>query len=117
MERKHLIIGGLILVFIGGVLYVRAANAKKGKVVPSAAISKHPLEGKNIALGINGAYGGGAVYLIKDGKKLAYGNNQFEAGYGLNWDKYCDENEDCNVNLMLVTQEVIDAIPDAAKKM
>jgi hypothetical protein len=116
MERKHLIIGGLILVFIGGVLYVRAANAK-GKTTKSAATSKHPLEGRNISLGVNGGYGGGAVYLIKDGKKLAYGNNQFEAGYGLNWDKYCDENEDCNTNLLLVNQDVIDAIPDGAKKM
>ena len=116
MERKHLIIGGLILVFIGGVLYIRARN--KNKIAPTkTATSKHPLEGKNITLGLNGGYGGGAIYLIKGGKKLAYGNNTSDAGERLNWDKYCEENEDCNVKLALVTQDVIDAIPDAPKNI
>lgn len=114
--KKEYVIGGIALAVaasIGGFLLWKSKNKKTTKedVKPT-----DPLEGKNIALkGSDGNYGGGAIYLIKNGEKLWYGNNQFEAGYGLNWDKYCLENPDCNKYLLLVPQSDIDKYPDAPK--
>jgi hypothetical protein len=117
--KKEYIIGAVALAaVVGGYFWWKS---KSNKAEPQTEPTKpqaesNPLEGKNIALkGADGKYGGGAVYRVKNGKKMWYGNNQFESGYGINWDKYCETNTDCNEKLVLVSQAVIDKIPDAPK--
>ena len=68
-------------------------------------------EGKNIAgTDANGSYDGGAIYLVKNGKKMPYGNNSFESGNGLNWDTYSAAN---GSDFILVSKTILDSIPNA----
>jgi len=117
--KKEYIIGAVALAaVVGGYFWWKSkSNKAEPTIEPEPQPQAHPLEGKNIALkGTDGNYGGGAVYRVKNGKKMWYGNNQFESGYGINWDKYCEANTDCNEKLVLVSQDVIDALPDAPIK-
>jgi hypothetical protein len=114
--KKEYIIGAVALAaVVGGYFWWKSkSNKTEPQTEPQAQV--HPLEGKNIAAkGADGNYGGGAVYRVKNGKKMWYGNNQFESGYGINWDKYCEANTDCIEKLVLVSQDVIDALEDAPK--
>lgn len=115
--KKEYIYGAVALTaVVGGYFWWKSKQKNKKPTSTQPTVTKNPLEGKNIAAkGTDGNYGGGAVYHIKNGKKQWYGNNQFESGYGINWDTYCQEHTDCNVTLVLLTQEEIDAIPDAPK--
>lgn len=111
MENKY-IVGGLILAAVIGIVVYNNSKSKKEKVTEESPKS-HPLEGKNVAgKDANGNYDGGAVYLIKNGKKLPYGNNSYDTGNGLNWDTYCSEN-DCYTTLVLLSQEELSQIPNA----
>lgn len=113
--KKEYIYGAVALAaLVGGYFYWKSRKKTTPTTTPTTP-KAHPLEGKNIAVkGADGNYGGGAVYRIKNGKKMLYGNDQFASGYGLNWDTYC-KNNDCYATLVLVTQEEIDKIPDAPK--
>jgi hypothetical protein len=118
--KKEYIIGAVALTaVVGGYFWWKSRNSSdttEEDTPISGLPPAHPLEGKNIALkGADGNYTGGVIYRVKNGKKMAYGNNQFETGYGINWDKYCVANTDCMQKLVLVSQDVIDALPDAPK--
>ena len=118
--KKEYIIGAVALAaVVGGYFWWKSKN-KTEPTEEDEPVSglppAHPLEGKNITLkGADGDYGGGGVYRVKNGKKMLYGNNQFESGYGINWDKFCEANKDCYEKMLYVSQDVIDALPDAPK--
>jgi hypothetical protein len=110
--QKKVIIGIVILAAaVGGYWWYTKDDKKVVTTTPTVTNPLAKYEGKNVyAVDANGAYAGGAVYLVKNGKKMWYGNNSFESGNGLNWDTYVAKNGDDGIGL---SQSVIDSIPNA----
>ena len=112
--QKKIIIVVLVLTAAAGGYYYYTTINKKTVVKPNPQPATNPLakyEGKNIAgMDASGNYDGGAVYLIKNGKKMWYGNNNMDNHNGLNWDAYVAKNGN---DVILVSKTVIDSIPNA----
>lgn len=114
MEKKHLIILAGVGAAILTICLVNKNKKTKTNVVDEIISTEGKYEGKNIAEGnANGEYAGGLIYLVKDGKKMPYGNNEYPNPNGLNWNSYCETNEECNSTLLYLTKEELDTIPDA----
>jgi hypothetical protein len=110
MDKKKMLIGGIVVAAVV-VAYVLHNKSKKA-VTPTPQVN--PLakyEGKNIGQADeSGNYDGGAIWLIKNGKKMPYGNNSFDTGNGLNWDTYAATN---GWDVIVVSKSVVDSIPNA----
>jgi len=106
--KKEYIIGAVALTaVVGGYLWYKSRNkviATSDEPTPSQTAKELPnvtkYEGKNV-VGVDdkGNYAGGSVYLVKNGVKVPYGNDKYDAGFGLNWDEYVRKNKDDAIGL------------------
>ena len=103
--KKEYIIGAVALAaVVGGYFWWKSRNSSTEDTTTSESglPLAHPLEGKVIAVGKDGKYVDGVVFLVFKGKKYSMTSPTF--------DQYVKNNGGYD-NMKIITQERLDAIP------
>ena len=104
MDKKKMLIGGLALIaVIGAYVWYSNKNKKITTTTTNTTPAVNPLEGKIISTGDSNGYNGGAVYSVKNGKKVLLTPTEFQT--------YVDSNG--YDKIVIITQDKLDALKDA----
>jgi len=103
MDKKKMLIGGLVLAGAVGLYFYYSNKNKKTTIQTTPTPQVNPLEGKIISVGDANGYTGGAVYSVKNGKKVLLTPTEFQT--------YVDSNG--YDKIVIITQDKLDALKDA----